>query len=94
MKLPLCVLPVALIGAAIAASPAALAVDSPPRTLAQCAQLLPTGQSYTYRLDGAIDMTTGRPVLSGTFSLADGTTVDRHQESEAFGKCVAALMGA
>jgi len=94
MKSPLYVLPVTLIGAVVAMSPSALAVDVPPKTLAQCAQLLPAGQSYTYRLDGTIDMTTGKPVLSGTFSVGDGTTVDRHKESEAFGKCVAALMGA
>ena len=41
---------------------------------------------------GTIDMTHDAPVLRGQFTVDDGTQVDRSNEGEAFGKCIAALM--
>lgn len=81
-----------LIGVVVAIAPMALAVDAGPKTLEQCAALLPSGKTYSFRMSGTIDLTQGKPILQGEFSVEDGTQIDRRNESEPFGKCLAALI--
>ena len=80
------------IGALVIAATSALAVETPPRTIEQCAKLLPPGKTYSFQITGTIDMTQSAPVLRCEFTIDDGTQVDRRSEGEAFGKCIAPLM--
>jgi len=82
----------AVVGLILTFAPSVFAVEASPRTLQQCATLLPAGKTYSFHMSGTIDRTQQEPVLSGTLSMEDGTNVDRGNEGEAFGKCVAALI--
>lgn len=61
-------------------------------TLEQCASLLPKGKVYTFEVSGSVDTSGANAKVSGEMSVSDGTTVDRHKESAAFGQCVARLL--
>lgn len=63
-----------------------------PRTLEQCAALLPSGQVYSFEITGSIDASGDAPVLSGQMSVSDGTELDRSEETAAFQQCLAALI--
>jgi hypothetical protein len=84
----------ATLGAVTALSPAVLASEAGPNSLAKCAALLPAGQSYSYVMRGTIDTRSGKPVLEGSFTVDDGTQRDRHDDNVGFGRCVASLIGA
>src|SRR3569833_524661 len=83
----------AALGAAVALSPSVLATETGTNSLAKCAALLPSGQSYSYEIRGTIDTRSGKPVLAGTFNVDDGTQVDRRRDNTRFGECVANLIG-
>jgi len=70
----------------------AVATPQPVPSLQQCATLLPKGKTYTYSMTGSIDTVGARPKVSGIFSVSDGTTIDRHEEGAAFGKCIASVI--
>lgn len=84
----------ATLGVIAALSPSVLATETAGNSLAKCAALLPPGQSYSYEMRGTIDTRSGKPVLAGTFTVDDGTQVERHDDNVRFGQCVAALIGA
>ncbi|MBX3724778.1 MAG: hypothetical protein KF823_02540 [Xanthomonadales bacterium] len=67
------------------------ALDAP-RTLEQCAALLPPGQIYSFEITGSIDATGDAPVLAGQMSVSDGSEVDRAEETAAFQQCLASLI--
>lgn len=79
-------------GILIATAASAIADHQGPRTLEQCATLLPTGKVYSFEIVGDIDATGETPTLSGEMSVSDGTEVDRSEETAAFGQCLAALI--
>ena len=81
-----------IVGTLTAFASAVFAIDATPKTLEQCASLLPSGRTYSFLLSGTVDTTQGEPVLRGEFSMDDGTQVDRRDESEAFAKCLSALI--
>ncbi|MDZ3824502.1 MAG: hypothetical protein U0S76_12935 [Pseudoxanthomonas sp.] len=78
---------VLLVGTAWATQP-----SEGPRTLEQCAALLPAGQVYSFEITGRVDATGEAPVLSGQMSVSDGTELDRSEETAAFQQCLAALI--
>lgn len=78
---------VIVVGTTWAAQPA-----EGPRSLEQCAALLPSGQVYSFEITGSIDATGDAPVLSGQMSVSDGTELDRSEETAEFQQCLAALI--
>jgi len=82
-------------GVVVALTSMALAMDRQPKTLQQCASILPSGKFYNFQVSGTIDMTSGTPEVRGLMQVDDGTKVDRTKEfdQEAFGACVASFLG-
>jgi len=80
------------VGVALAFAPSVFAVDVSPKTIEQCAALLPSGKTYSFQMTGTIDRTQDKPILHGTLSVDDGSHMDRGNEGEAFGKCIAQLI--
>ena len=85
----------ALIAAFVASSPLALATESVPRTLQECAAMLPPGKLYNFQMSGTIDLTSGAPEIHANMQVDDGTQVDRTKEfdNRPFGQCVARFVG-
>ncbi|TXK60483.1 hypothetical protein [Alkalisalibacterium limincola] len=83
---------IAAAGIVAATVATAIASQESPRTLEQCAALLPAGKVYSFEIIGSIDATGSAPALSGEMSVSDGTEVDRSEETAAFGQCVVGIL--
>lgn len=83
---------IAAAGILIAAGATAIASQDAPRTMEQCATLLPQGKLYTLEIIGSLDVTGAAPQFSGEMTVSDGTEVDRSEETAAFGQCVVAFL--
>lgn len=79
---------IAATGILVAAVATAIASQDGPRTIEQCAALLPQGKVYSFEISGTIDATGSTPTLTGEMSVSDGTEVDRSQEVGAFSQCL------
>jgi hypothetical protein len=79
-------------GLAAAILSSALASQGNRTTIEQCASLLPRGKIYTFEVTGSVDTKGAAPKLSGEMTVSDGTTVDRRNESAAFGQCIGKLI--
>ena len=84
--------PTMLLIAAVAIASTGFASSDRRVTIEQCASLLPAGKVYTFEVTGTVDTKGAAPKLSGEMSVSDGTTVDRRNESAAFGQCIARLI--
>lgn len=82
-------------GVVLASTPFAVATEQPPRTLQQCASMLPPGKVYNFQVSGTIDMTSGAAEVRGSMQVDDGTKVDRAKDFDqnAFGACIATFLG-
>lgn len=83
---------IAATGILIATLATAIASQEGPRTLEQCAALLPPGKVYSFEIIGSIDTNGSAPAMSGEMSVSDGTEIDISGETAAFGQCVAAVL--
>lgn len=82
-------------GIVVASASLALAVEQHPRTLQQCASILPVGKVYNFQIAGTINMRHGTSEVRGSMQVDDGTSVDRTRDldQKAFGACVASFLG-
>lgn len=83
---------IAATGILIAGVTAAIASQDTPRTLQQCAELLPKGKVYSFEIIGSVDATGSTPTLSGEMSVSDGTEVDRSAETAEFSQCLGSIL--
>lgn len=83
---------IAVTGILIATVATAIASQDGPRTIEQCAALLPQGKVYSFEIIGSIDATGSTPTLSGEMSVSDGTEVDRSEETAAFSQCLVTVL--
>ena len=73
----------------------AIAAPQVDKTIQECAALLPKGKTYTYTIKGTVDTTGAKPMMHGSFTVAEAKANDvatGATDTEAFVGCVKALI--